>query len=152
MGSRTEEARARDEARQDSEGVAKRSYGSGSPLVREDKRGRETWDANVRVGGRQSKRAIGPKRESASRRGLTRSQAEGRLRKLLDELALAPPMLERLTVEEGAAGTRNGPTAQAALLTPIRDQRERPRPGQLDAPIGQEPVLVNGARLADPFA
>lgn len=83
--------------------MAKRSYGSGSLLVRHDKRGRETWYAKVRVGGRQSKRAIGPKREPGSRRGLTRSQAEGRLRKLLDELALAPPVHERLTVEEAGA-------------------------------------------------
>lgn len=75
MGLRTEDARARDEAREDTEGAAKRSYGSGSLLVREDKRGRETWYAKVRVGGRQSKRVIGPKREPGSRRGLTRSQA-----------------------------------------------------------------------------
>jgi hypothetical protein len=103
VATRTEDARARDEAREDTAAVAKRSYGSGSLLVREDKRGRETWYAKVRVGGRQSKRAIGPKREPGSRHGLTRSQAEGRLRKLLDELALAPPVLERLTVEEAGA-------------------------------------------------
>ena len=103
MATRTEDARARDEARGDTAAVAKRSYGSGSLLVREDSRGRETWYAKVRVGGRQSKRAIGPKREAGSRRGLTRTQAEARLRKLLDELALAPPLLERLTVEEAGA-------------------------------------------------
>jgi integrase len=85
---------------EDSRGVAKRSYGSGSLFVREDKRGHETWYAKVRIGGRQAKRALGPKRQAGSRQGLTRSQAEARLRQLIDHLAAAPAVAERLTVDD----------------------------------------------------
>jgi integrase len=79
--------------------VPKRSYGSGSLYARADMRGRETWYAKVRVDGRQVKKAIGPKREPGDRDGLTRRQAEARLRKLLDELAAAPRVVERMTLE-----------------------------------------------------
>jgi integrase len=97
---RTEDARERGEALEDTTTVTKRSYGSGSLLVREDKRGRETWYAKVRIGGRQAKRALGPKREPGARDGLTRSQAEARMRKLIDELATAPAVAERLTLDD----------------------------------------------------
>jgi integrase len=84
--------------------VPKRSYGSGSLYPRADRRGGETWYAKVRIDGRQVKKAIGPKREPGDRDGLTRRQAEARLRKLLDELAAAPRVVERMTLEE--AGQR----------------------------------------------
>lgn len=80
--------------------LVKRSYGTGSLLVRRDKRGRETWYARVRVRGRQFKRTIGPKRQPGGGDGLTARQAESRLRNLIDELARAPVMVERLTVED----------------------------------------------------
>lgn len=80
--------------------MTKRSYGSGSLLVREDQRGRETWYAKVRIDGRQAKRALGPKREAGTRDGLTRSQAEERMRRLIAELAAAPAVAERLTVDD----------------------------------------------------
>ena len=84
--------------------VAKRSYGTGSLYSRKDMRGRETWYAKVRIDGRQVKRVVGPKREAGARDGLTRRQAEARLRRLLDELAAAPRVVERMTVNE--AGRR----------------------------------------------
>jgi hypothetical protein len=84
--------------------MARRSYGTGSLAARRDKRGRETWYARVRVGGRQLKKAIGPKREPGGRGGLTRRQAEARLRRLIEELERTPVVAERLTVEE--IGTR----------------------------------------------
>jgi hypothetical protein len=65
--------------------VAKRSYGSGSLYTREDGRGKVTWYRHFRIGRRQIKKQIGPKREPGSRDGLTRAQAEARLRKLIDE-------------------------------------------------------------------
>ena len=88
----------------DNGGMPRRSYGTGSLASRRDKRGRETWYARVRVGGRQLKKAIGPKREPGGRDGLTRRQAEARLRRLIEELERAPAVAERLTVEE--IGTR----------------------------------------------
>jgi hypothetical protein len=88
----------------DNGGMPRRSYGTGSLASRRDMRVRETWYARVRVGGRQLKKAIGPKREPGGRDGLTRRQAEARLRRLIEELERAPAVAERLTVEE--IGTR----------------------------------------------
>jgi integrase len=44
------------------------------------------------------KRALGRKRTAGSRDGLTRAQAEAALRRLVDEVAAAPPPVERLGV------------------------------------------------------
>ena len=59
--------------------MARRSYGSGSLVVRADANGAETWYGLWRTGPRRVKRALGPKRAPASRHGLTRSQAEAEL-------------------------------------------------------------------------
>lgn len=84
--------------------ASRRSYGTGSLRVRRDSRGEETWYAQVRVGERFIKRALGPKRAAGSREGLTKAQAEGRLRELIEELRAAPPVVERMTVTD--AGER----------------------------------------------
>lgn len=84
--------------------MARRSYGTGSLFTRRDAAGGETWYAQFRVGGRLVKRAIGRKRPPGSREGLTRAQAEAALRRLVDEVALAPPPSERLGV--AGAGER----------------------------------------------
>lgn len=84
--------------------AARRSYGAGSLTVRTDARGREVWIGRVRVGGRQVKRALGPKRATGSREGLTRTQAEQALRRVIDDVAAAPPAHERVTLAE--AGER----------------------------------------------
>jgi hypothetical protein len=57
--------------------MARRSYGSGSLVVRADANGAETWYGLWRTGTRRVKRALGPKRTAGSRDGLTRKQAEG---------------------------------------------------------------------------
>jgi hypothetical protein len=58
-------------------------------------------------------------------------------RKMLAAIAMAPSGLARRSrlkskingaLAQGAAGTRNLPTAQAALLTPIRDERDPTTP------------------------
>ncbi|MGH3991777.1 MAG: tyrosine-type recombinase/integrase, partial [Pseudonocardiaceae bacterium] len=82
----------------------RRSYGTGSLRARRDSRGEETWYAQVRVGERFIKRALGPKRAPGSREGLTKAQAEARLRDLMGELRAAPPVVERMTVAD--AGER----------------------------------------------
>jgi len=73
----------------------KRSYGSGSISVRGDAYyGRWRWPD-----GRQVQRRLGAVRQPGSRDGLTKSQAEARLRKLMAEEA-APAITDRMTVEQ----------------------------------------------------
>ena len=54
-----------------------------------------------RVDGRQVMRRLGPVRASGTREGLTKTQAEARLRSAMAEMTL-PPATERLTVQEAA--------------------------------------------------
>ena len=62
---------------------AKRAYGSGSIVER-----RGDWYGKWRVGGRQVFRKLGPKRTPGRADGLTKSQAEARLRELIAEVAV----------------------------------------------------------------
>jgi len=79
-----------------------RSYGTGSLRVRRGKNGRETWYGQVRSGDRKLKRALGPKRQPGSKEGLTKGQAEARLRALLEEVRVAPAITERITLATAA--------------------------------------------------
>jgi integrase len=57
------------------------------------------------VRGKAVERLIGPARQPGSKEGLTRTQAEARLREMMSELSVAPPpVVERITVKE--AGDR----------------------------------------------
>lgn len=76
----------------------KRSYGTGSVFTY-----RDAWYGQWRIGGKQVKRKLGVKRAPGSREGLTKPQAEARLRRLIEEVRHAP-VDERLTVRE--AGDR----------------------------------------------
>jgi len=81
--------------------AARRSYGTGSLYERTDAAGRETWYGHWRDGGRQVKRRIGPKRIVGTREGLTRTQAEAELRRLIGETAVNAPLVgDRLSLEE----------------------------------------------------
>src|SRR4051794_18475853 len=80
----------------------RRAYGTGSLLTQATARGSETWYGQFRIEGRLVKRALGPKRGTRSPNGLTRTQAERKLRQLIEATRPLPP--ERLTVEE--AGRR----------------------------------------------
>lgn len=71
----------------------KRSYGSGSLFSY-----RGSWYGKWRVGKRQVKRKIGPMRKPGTREGLTKSQAERELRRLMREVKPTPQ--ERLTLRE----------------------------------------------------
>jgi integrase len=82
--------------------ASRRSYGTGSLYVRTDNAGRETWYGHWRANGRQIKRRIGPKRVDAGRGGLTRTQAEAELRRLIGETQVRPRARERLSVDEVA--------------------------------------------------
>ena len=63
-------------------------------------RRRETWYGKWRVGPSQVKRRIGPKRVPSTREGLTRSQAEAELRRLIGSVESLAGRGERLTVEQ----------------------------------------------------
>lgn len=84
--------------------AARRSYGTGSLPARRNASGVETWYGQVRVGDRFIKRVLGPKRSPGSREGLTKAQAERRLRELIDEVRAAPAVTDRMTVAD--AGER----------------------------------------------
>jgi len=83
---------------------ARRSYGSGSLYERRDAAGVAHWYGRFYIGAKQVKRAIGPKRAPGSRDGLTRTEAERRLRRLMDETRATSATHERLTLAE--AGER----------------------------------------------
>jgi integrase len=80
--------------------ASRRSYGTGSLYVRTDSAGRETWYGHWRATGRQVKRRIGPKRADGERAGLTRTQAEAELRRLIAETQVKRRVGERLSVDE----------------------------------------------------
>lgn len=79
---------------------ARRSYGTGSLMVRTDSAGRETWHGKWRTNGRQVMRRVGVKRSEGARDGLTRRQAESELRRLMAETVVTAPVGERLTIRE----------------------------------------------------
>lgn len=74
----------------------KRAYGSGS-ILREG----DVWYGKWRVGDRQVKRRLGPVRPVGSKEGLTRSQAEAALRRLISEVKILTPE-ERTTFTDAA--------------------------------------------------
>ena len=80
--------------------ASRRSYGTGSLLIRTDSGGRETWHGKWRTNGRQVMRRIGPKRSEGTRDGLTRRQAEAELRRVMSETVVAASVGERLTISE----------------------------------------------------
>lgn len=79
--------------------MARRSYGSGALWSRKNSSGRETWYAQVWLDGRQVRRALGPKRAAGLRDGITRAQAEKKLRELIDSDA-RPQDGSRVTLAE----------------------------------------------------
>lgn len=74
---------------------ARRAYGSGSLFERDG-----AWYGKWRVGGRQVKRKIGHKRTRSRADGLTRSQAEARLRELMAEVREADIAARGTTAED----------------------------------------------------
>ena len=71
--------------------AGKRAYGSGSIMQLHG-----SWYGKWRVGDRQVKRRLGPMRRPGTREGLTRSQAEAALRRLIGEVRVIAPE-ERVT-------------------------------------------------------
>jgi integrase len=82
----------------ENDAMSRRSYGTGSLFTYRGK-----WYGQWRAGHRLVKRSLGPKRQPGSRHGLTRKQAEARLRALMQEVRPAPPG-EHVTLAD--AGSR----------------------------------------------
>ena len=82
--------------------MAKRSYGTGSLYTVRDGRGREIWYGRWWVGGQRIKRRLGLKRPAGSRDGLTRTQAERALQRLIDSEVRAVPEVRVGVREVGA--------------------------------------------------
>ena len=80
----------------------RRGYGSGSLITVTDAVGRGHWYGTWYASGRKIKRKLGPKRTAGSHDGLTRTQAEARLRELMGRTSVRATG-ERLTVVEVAA-------------------------------------------------
>jgi integrase len=66
----------------------RRPYGSGHLWTEKGKRGREVWKCSFYQGGRKIKRTLGPVRQPGSREGLTKTQAESKLRELQRQAAV----------------------------------------------------------------
>jgi hypothetical protein len=79
--------------------MARRSYGTGSLYQRAG-----NWYGRWWVNGQRVKRKLGPVRDSGTRDGLTRAQAERELRRRIEAKAPAPAVAQRLTVQQ--AGER----------------------------------------------
>jgi integrase len=75
---------------------SRRTHGSGGLLIKSG-----VYYGKWRVDGRQVMRRLGPVRASSTREGLTKAQAEARLRSAMAEMTLAPSS-ERMTVQEAA--------------------------------------------------
>jgi integrase len=82
--------------------AARRSYGTGGLFERSDGAGRVTWYGSWYAGARRVKRRIGPKRVSGTPEGLTRSEAERELRRLMAEVKPSIAVGEQLTIGEVA--------------------------------------------------
>jgi integrase len=78
----------------------KRSPGTGALMIRTHAAGRETWYGKWRIGGTQVKRRIGPKRVRGTRVGLTQTQAEAELRRIMAEVQAVPNRGERMTLAD----------------------------------------------------
>ena len=103
--------------------MPRRAYGSGSLVAKRLSAGQEVWiglwyDAS----GRRVKRHVGPKRTPGEKDGLTKTQAERALRKLIDAHVPAE-RAERMTV--GRAGERYAESREALGRSPttVEDYR-----------------------------
>jgi len=79
------------------EPTARRTYGTGSIIEQNG-----VYFGKWRVGQRQVKRKLGPIRRPGTRDGLTKTQAEAKLRAVMAETTTAPVM-ERITIREAGA-------------------------------------------------
>jgi integrase len=87
-------------SKQRSASAVRRPRGTGGLFIKRDSAGRETWYGKWRVGTAQVKRRVGPKRIPSTREGLTRTQAEAELRRLIGATEHVILARDRVTIEE----------------------------------------------------
>jgi hypothetical protein len=124
--------------------ATKRSYGSGRLFVRADSAGRETWYGSWRVGGRRVERRLGLKRRPSMADGLTRTQAEAELCRLMANTTVVAGAARR-TVEE--AGTAYIDHLEHALRGRFVDEPVELVPKAWRAWVGDEDGRVHRTRL-----
>jgi integrase len=118
----------------------RRPRGTGALIVRRDAADRETWYGKWRVDGQQVKRRIGPKRAVGTRDGLTKTQAEAELRRMMAEVGALRARGERVTVAE----------AGEALIAARRSAgRKRSTIEGYESILGQHVVSFFGSRAVD---
>lgn len=99
--------------------AGRRSHGSGGLLVKAG-----VYYGKWRVDGRQVMRRLGPVRASGTREGLTKAQAEARLRRAMAETTL-PPSTDRMTVEEAAGRLLSHLEAMGRKPSTLRSYRSK---------------------------
>lgn len=116
---------------------SRRGYGSGSLYISTNSAGEESWYGRWWVDGRRVKRKIGPKRAQGTRSGLTRTQAERELRRLIETARPTPGSQinvleagEQLIAKLGALGRK--PTTLSTYRSLLRTHLRRLTPEHLD--------------------
>jgi integrase len=107
--------------------MARRPQGTGSLQVRTDTGGREHWYGHWRANGQQVRRRIGLKRPEGTRDGLTRVQAEARLRDLISETTVARRVGEALTIAEVAKRYRTMAERKGRKRSTLQDLESHAR-------------------------
>jgi integrase len=103
--------------------VAKRSYGTGRLYVVVDRGGRASWYGSWWAGGTRVKRKIGRKRTTGNADGLTRTQAERALRRLVDATTVVARGQRRTIGEAGDAYVAHLEKVMERKRTTIADYR-----------------------------
>jgi integrase len=104
-------------------GVARRSYGTGRLYVVVDCGGRASWYGSWWVGGTRVKRKVGLKRTPGNADGLTRTQAERVLRRLVDATTVVAKGQRRTIGEAGDAYVAHLENVMERKRTTIADYR-----------------------------
>lgn len=98
--------------------MARRTYGSGSLIEKADSAGRVTWYGKWRdASGRQIMRKVDHKRDNGSKAGLSKKEAERKLRRMMDATTANARVAEQVTLK--VAGDR--------YVDFLRDRKSRKR-------------------------
>jgi integrase len=114
-------------------GAGRRAHGSGGLLVKGG-----AYFGKWRVDGRQVMRRLGPVRLPGTNEGLTKTQAEARLRSAMADMT-APPATERLTVQEAAQRLLDHLEAMGRKPSTLRAYRSKLK-AQIKPRIGTKPM------------
>ena len=127
----------------------RRPRGTGSLYLRHDASGREHWYARFYSGGDQLKRAIGLRRLPGTRIGLTRTEAERVLRRLIDETH-AVPQHGRVEFAAAAAAVLTHLERIGRKATTLSDYRSAVRV-HLRPAFGRKPLASIGVQEIQAF-